>query len=182
GPAGGEIARSLQGAQRVRVGILLLPQRKGLRRRFEHEGLPPERAGKAAGGEPALPDKITGGEPGGIVDENVRPGAAEIEAQILEQPPAEISARGPAVALEHAVEGLRVVVEMLVAAEHADQKIRRDLVGEPGEAVDLRALQVAAEGIAVEIAAAHVDPGEPLARRRGRRRLDHEAVLAGIAE
>src|SRR5579871_5230363 len=110
-----------------------------------------EGAGEAAGEEPAIADEIAGGEAGDIVDKNVRPGAADVEAQVLQEPPSQISARGPAVALEHAVERLRAEVEMLIAAEHADQEVRRDLVRQSGEAVELHTLQIAAERVAAEI-------------------------------
>ena len=52
---------------------------------------------------------------------------------------------------------------MLVPAEHADQKIRRELAREPGDGVDLRTLKIAADRVAVEIATTHVNPGEPIA-------------------
>src|SRR6266436_1120536 len=72
---------------------------------------------------------------------------------------------------------------MLVADEHADQKVRRKPAREPPDRVDLRTLKIAAERVAAEIGAAHVDPGEPVMRRcSGRRRLRHRAVLAGIAK
>src|SRR5260370_16036542 len=72
---------------------------------------------------------------------------------------------------------------MLVADEPADQKVRRKLAREPPDGVDLRPLKIAAERVAAEIGAAHVDPGEPIVQRcSGRRRLGHRAVLAGIAE
>src|ERR1700733_8047642 len=69
---------------------------------------------------------------------------------------------------------------MLVPAEHADQKVRREPPREPGDGVDLLALEIAAEGVAIEVCAAHVDPGEPIMRRYGTdlRRLDGP----GIAE
>ena len=109
------------------------------------------------------PVKLPAAVPAASLSQNIRPGAAGIEAQVRRNAPAQIGAGGPAVALEHAVKRLRAIVEVLVAGEHADQEIRRKLAREPGDGVDLRTLEIAAERVAAEIGAAHVNPGEPVA-------------------
>src|SRR5262249_19638823 len=164
GAAGCKIALSLQRAKAVGVRVFMLPQRKDSRRRFEQDSPPAIAAGEAAGDQPAMADKIAGGPAGGIIDKITRPGAAGIEAQVRGYPPAQIGAGGPAVALEHAVKRLRAIVEMLVPAEHADQKIRRELAREPGDGVDLRTLKITAECVAVEIATTHANPADPAPR------------------
>ena len=60
----------------------MLPQRKDSRRRFEQDSPPAIAAGEAAGDQPAMADKIAGSRAGGIVGQNIRPGAAGIEAQV----------------------------------------------------------------------------------------------------
>src|SRR6185437_12025515 len=161
----------------------MLPQRIDARRGFQHEGPPLISAGEPAGDEPTVTEKIAGGHAGGVVSKNVRPGATGIEAQVRQDPPAHIATGGPAIAPQHAVEGLRAVVKMLVAAEHADQKVGRDPVRDAGKGIDLYALEIAAGRGAIEIGAADIDPGEPsVDRDRGRRRLGPHAAVAGVAE
>src|SRR6266446_5013425 len=82
GAAGCKIALSLQRAKAVGVRVFMLPQRKDSRRRFEQDGPPAIAAGEAAGDQPAMADKTAGGRAGGIIDQNIRPGAAGIEAQV----------------------------------------------------------------------------------------------------
>ena len=128
-----------------------------------------------------MAEKIAGGHAGGVVAK-ISDRRRRIETYVRQDPPAQIGAGGPAIAPQHAVEGLRAVIEMLIAAEHADQKVRRYPVRDAGQRVDLHALEITSGRGAIEIGAAHVDPREPAVDDRGRRRLGPRAAVAGIAK
>lgn len=81
-----------------------LPQRVDARRRLQCKPLPAIAAGDAAGGEPAVAGEIARRGAGGVVRENVGPGARYIEALMRRKALAEIGAGGPALARKRAGE------------------------------------------------------------------------------